>query len=219
MMLEKIVTQDGSYSLYDSSLNETFHSRKGALTESLHVYINEGLKYFVKEYPKTLSLNVFEMGFGTGLNAILTKRFSESNNIKIFYTSIDKYPLSNNQIESVKLKDLSKNESNILNASWGKKINISSFFDIYKIHADFVNVNYKKLYDLIFYDAFAFHAQPSMWSKKNLKISVNLLKKNGIWISYCSKGEVGRILNSFGLLVQRVKGPPGKREMLRAIKI
>ena len=218
-MLEKIVTQDGSYSLYDSSLNETFHSRKGALTESLHVYINEGLKYFVKEYPKTLSLNVFEMGFGTGLNAILTKRFSESNNIKIFYTSIDKYPLSNNQIESVKLKDLSKNESNILNASWGKKINISSFFDIYKIHADFVNVNYKKLYDLIFYDAFAFHAQPSMWSKKNLKRSVNLLKKNGIWISYCSKGEVGRILNSFGLLVQRVKGPPGKREMLRAIKI
>ena len=97
-MLEKILTQDGSYSLYDSNLNETFHSRKGALTESLHVYINEGLKYFVKEYPKTLSLNVFEMGFGTGLNAILTKRFSESNNIKIFYTSIDKYPLSNNQI-------------------------------------------------------------------------------------------------------------------------
>ena len=218
-MLEKILTQDGSYSLYDSDLKETFHSRKGALTESIHVYISEGLDFFLKNKLNIISLEVFEMGFGTGLNAVLSKRFAELNKIKINYTCIDKYPLSDIIIKSVKVNDLSNNEIDILNCNWDETNHISDFFKIHKIYDDFSNINYKNYFDIIFYDAFAYHAQPHMWSEVVLKKSIDLLKKNGIWISYCAKGEVRRLLEKFGLVVYRIPGPPGKREMLRGIKV
>jgi len=217
-MLKKIITQDGSYSLYDSNLNETYHSKKGALTESLHVYISEGLDYWIKENPISESCKIFEMGFGTGLNAVLSKRFSETNKIKVIYSSIEKSPLSFKEIKKVKPKDLSENEDQIFNTSWNEVLQISPFFKIHKIHDDFFNVTYKHSFDIIFYDAFAYHAQPIMWSENALRISIDLLKKNGVWVSYCAKGEVRRIIQRLGLLVQRIPGPPGKREMLRAIK-
>ena len=149
-MLEKILTQDGSYSLYDSDLKETFHSRKGALTESIHVYISEGLDFFLKNKLNIISLEVFEMGFGTGLNAVLSKRFAELKKIKINYTCIDKYPLSDIIIKSVKVNDLSNNEIDILNCNWDETNHISDLFKIHKIYDDFSNINYKNYFDIIF---------------------------------------------------------------------
>lgn len=217
-MLKKITTQDGSCSFYDSVIKETYHSKNGALTESLHVYISKGLDYWINLNQKLELCKVFEMGFGTGLNAVLTKRFSEVNKKTISYSSIEKFPLSFDQIKTVSLKDLSPNENKILNSLWNEIHEISPFFKIHKIHDDFFNIINKDFYDVIFYDPFAYHAQPYMWSEKALKISTNLLKKNGVWVSYCAKGEVRRILERLGLFVERISGPPGKREMLRAIK-
>tara|TARA_B100001175_G_scaffold263675_1_gene233427 strand:+ start:424 stop:1080 length:657 start_codon:yes stop_codon:yes gene_type:complete len=217
-MLEKILTEDGSYSFYNSVLNETYHSKKGALTESQYVYILKGLDFMIKNKPNMKELKVFEMGFGTGLNAVLAKRFAELNQVKLSYTSIDKYPLTDHEINSVKLKTLSKNELNILHSDWGKTIQISLFFNLCKIKDDFLNTNYINSFDIIFYDAFAYHAQPMMWSKSILKKSTDLLKKDGIWVSYCSKGRVRRIMENIGHTVKKIPGPPGKREMLRVTK-
>lgn len=218
-MLKKIITEDGSYSFYNSCIKETYHSRKGALTESLHVYISKGIDYWFEHNSKSELCNIFEMGFGTGLNVILTKRFSEVNQKKVVYSSIEKSPLTNNQIKKVSLKDLSQDEDRILNSLWNKTHIISPLFSIHKIHDDFFNITDKNVFDLIFYDAFAYHAQPNIWSERALKISVDLLKQNGIWVSYCAKGKVRRILEKLGLDVERIPGPPGKREMLRAVKI
>jgi tRNA U34 5-methylaminomethyl-2-thiouridine-forming methyltransferase MnmC len=218
-MLKKILTKDGSYTLYNPDLKETFHSKNGALTESLHVYISEGLEYWIKNNSKVELCNIFEMGFGTGLNAILTNRFSKANQKKITYCSIDKFPLTNNQIKMVSLNDLSEIENYIINSSWNKTHKITSLFSLFKLNDDFLSIKNKQTYDVVFYDAFAYHAQPNIWSEKAIKISTDLLKKNGVWVSYCSKGIVRRILERYGLNVQRIPGPPGKREMLRAIKI
>ena len=218
-MLKKIITEDGSYSFYNSNLKETYHSRKGALTESLHVYISKGIDYWFEHNSKSELCNIFEMGFGTGLNSILTKRFSELNQKKIVYSSIEKFPLTDSQIKIVSFKDLSHDENRILNSIWNKTHIISPLFSILKIYGDFFNVTDKDVFNLIFYDAFAYHAQPNIWSEKALTISVDLLKKNGVWVSYCAKGEVRRILEKLGLFVERIPGPPGKREMLRAVKI
>ena len=217
-MLEKIITEDGSYTFYNSFLNETYHSKKGALTESQYVYILKGLDFMIKNKPDIKEFKVFEMGFGTGLNAVLAKRFAESNHVKLSYTTIDKYPLTDHEINSVKLKTLSKSELKILISDWDKSIQISSFFYLSKIKDDFLNTNFTNSFDIIFYDAFAYHAQPVMWSKTVLKKSTDLLNKNGIWVSYCSKGEVRRIMENIGHTVKKIPGPPGKREMLRVTK-
>lgn len=217
-MLEKILTKDGSFSFYDSVLKETYHSRNGALTESLHVYISNGLKYWLNNNPKAKSCKIFEMGFGTGLNAILTKRFAEENKKKITYSSIEKSPLNYEQIRSVRLKVVSKSEKKLLKSSWDKMHEFAPYFKIHKIHNDFFNLTFKASSDLIFYDAFSYDIQPIMWSEKALKISTDFLKKNGIWVSYCAKGVVRRRLEKLGLSVERIPGPPGKRVMLRAIK-
>ena len=145
-MLKKITTQDGSCSFYDSVIKETYHSKNGALTESLHVYISKGLDYWINLNQKLELCKVFEMGFGTGLNAVLTKRFSEVNKKTISYSSIEKFPLSFDQIKTVSLKDLSPNENKILNSLWNEIHEISPFFKIHKIHDDFFNIINKDFY-------------------------------------------------------------------------
>ena len=117
-MLEKIITDDGSFSLYDTSLNEYYHSKKGAYSESIHVYINNGVDYWFKNNPEKKTCRIFELGFGTGLNALATKRYSESNNLKVKYFSIEKYPLTNFQTQFIKPKYLSISETNIYNSIW-----------------------------------------------------------------------------------------------------
>lgn len=217
-MREKIITNDGSFSLYDTLLNESYHSKNGAFSESIHVYINNGLKYWQKNNPKRKICRIFELGFGTGLNALLTKRYTEEHNLHVKYFSIEKFPLSNIEIELVKPKKLSSSEIYIYNSNWDNEIKLSSLFSIHKIHADFFEYNFTENYDVIFYDAFAFHAQPIMWNYKTLKKSIDVLNKKGVWVTYCSKGDVRRSLELLDVNVKKISGFSGKREMLRAIK-
>lgn len=217
-MKEKIITDDGSFSLYDTSLNEYYHSKKGAYSESIHVYINNGVDYWFKNNPEKKICRIFELGFGTGLNALVTKRYAEENKLKLKYFSIEKYPLTNSQTQLIKPKCLSISEENIYNSSWNHELNLSSFFSIKKIHDDFFKFNFIENYDVIFYDAFAFHAQPLMWKNEALKKSINTLNKKGVWVTYCSKSDVRRVLESFNVDVKKVPGFLQKREMLRVIK-
>lgn len=217
-MREKILTNDGSFSLYDTLLNESYHSKNGAFSESIHVYINNGLKYWQKNNPKIKICRIFELGFGTGLNTLLTKRYAEEHNLHVKYFSIEKFPLSNIEIELVKPEKLSSSERYIYTSNWDNEIKLSSLFSINKIHADFFEYNFTENYDVIFYDAFAFHAQPTMWNYKTLKKSIDVLNKKGVWVTYCSKGDVRRSLELMDVNVKKISGFSGKREMLRAIK-
>ena len=219
-MKKKIITADGSFSVFDSVLNETYHSINGALTESLHVYINSGLLFWKNKMKKQSNFcNIFEMGFGTGLNALLAKRFSDQKKFKVNFFSIEKFPLSSSLYNSIKPIDVSLSEEKIFKAPWNKKFLISKFFTITKIKGDYLDFNYRKSFDIVFYDPFGYNTQPNLWSKKALKISFDLLNKGGVWVSYCSKGKVRRDLLELGMKVHRLDGPPGKREIIRAIKV
>ena len=218
LMKEKIITDDGSFSLFDTSLNEYYHSKKGAYSESIHVYIKNGVDYWLNNNPEKKTCRIFELGFGTGLNALATKRYAESNNLKVNYFSIEKYPLTNFQTQLIKPKHLSISERQIYNSSWNNELNLSPFFSIKKIHDDFFKFNFTENYDVIFYDAFAFHAQPLIWNNQVLKKSIDALNKKGVWVTYSSKADVRRALESFNVDVSKVCGFFEKREMLRVIK-
>ena len=216
-MKEKIITADGSFSYYDSTINECYHSKNGAYSESTHVYINNGLNYWFEKNKKKIC-RIFELGYGTGLNALLAKRYAEKNKLKVFYHTIDKFPLTADQIEVIKPRKLSTSDNFIYSAGWDSEFSLTSFFSIHKIHADFFIYQFDNTYDVFFYDAFAFHAQPQIWEKNILKKSIDVLNNNGVWVTYCSKGIVRRAVESFDVKVEKIPGFSRKREMLRALK-
>ena len=223
-MQKKIfTTKDGSPSIFIDELNETYHSRHGALTESDYVYINKGLSYWL-ENNNIKEVKIFEMGLGTGLNAYLSYIYSLEHQLSIDYVSIEKFPLNKNEIENLKMKDILPEAQyhhffdQLHNSKWNLIHKVSDF-SFHKIKGDFFGMKLGQNFDVLFYDAFGYLAQSEMWEKKALEICFNLLKTEGIWVSYCSKGQVRRDLEKVGFSVERLEGPPGKREMLRAIKL
>ncbi len=217
MLKRKIfITDDGSTSIKIPELNENYHSTHGAIQESKHIYINNGIKYIGKK-----NINIFELGYGTGLNAILSFLESEKSNIKIDYTSIEKYPLTSDEIKKINYFEklnINNNFYNLFTENWDTKIKITDNFCLHKIEGDFTEYNFNKNYDLIFFDAFAPDIQPKLWNKQIFdKISKNL-NNNGIIVTYSVKGDVKRILKSLNFKIELPDGPPGKRNMLRAIK-
>ncbi len=222
-MQKKIIsTGDGSPSLYIEDLNETYHSKHGALTESNFVYISKGLGYWLNQNNKN-ELKVFEMGMGTGLNAYLSYVFSVEHQLTCHYLTIEKYPLSLKEVRSLKMKaSLPALEhqyffDQLHEADWNQEFCQSNFF-FKKVEEDFFNLNLDQSYDVLFYDAFGYHAQSEMWKDKALERCYDILKPGGVWVSYCAKGVVRKSLEKIGFSVERLEGPPGKREMLRAIK-
>ena len=221
MKKQIITTADGSKTIHFPEWNESYHSKHGAIQEAKHVYIESGLDFRQKQ-DDALSLNVLEFGFGTGLNAYLTAIYAKKNQIKITYHSVEKYPLG--------LEDISNfNFGNILKAKsidykklhlieWEKPIKISDEFQLNKIQADFKNFESQNKYDIIFFDAFGPRVQPELWDKPLLQKCFDLLAPNGVWVTYSCKGSVRRYLQDIGFQVEKIAGPPGKREMLRAIK-
>ncbi len=222
-MKKKIIsTGDGSPSLYIEELNETYHSKHGALTESSYVYIKKGLAHWLDQNNKK-ELKVFELGMGTGLNAYLSYVFSVNQKISCEYLSIEKYPLSLKEIRSLKMKEsLPAREhyhffDQLHEMEWNQMFSQSDFF-FKKVKKDFFSIGLDDSYDVLFYDAFGYHAQSNMWQENALQICHEILKPGGVWVSYCAKGDVRRRLEKIGFSVERLEGPPGKREMLRAIK-
>ncbi len=219
-MNELRITSDGSHTLYSNTFREYFHSIFGAITESQHVFINNGLHY-LKKNPVT----IFEIGFGTGLNAYLTLLYALKNKQSVIYYAIEKYPLEAHDILSLNYTNILATESHedeifmqLHAAEWGKLIEIKSNFSIFKIKGDATLFLPDFYFDLIYYDAFAPEKQPEMWTYEIFRRLYGKLNQGGILVTYCVKGDVKRALKKAGFNIEKLPGPPGKREVLRAVK-
>lgn len=218
-MMELERTADGSYTLYVPELDEHYHSVKGALTESQHIFIEMGLKHSPAPEPRIL-----EIGLGTGLNAFLTLLAAEEMQRKVHYTGIERYPLAEETLRQLDYPGIvgKKHEEDyyaIHQAPWEKEIILSPWFTLHKIEGDFTRHTFQKGYDIIYFDAFAPEKQPEMWEQALFNTLYNVLNEGGILTTYCAKGIVRRMLQTAGFTVERLPGPPGgKREILRATK-
>jgi len=223
--LRVITTDDGSHSLFVPHLNETYHSSFGAITESEHIFIEAGLNYFFESNPQTNQVCIFELGFGTGLNALLSYRYALHNHISIKYISIERDPLpldfamTLNYPGFVDLKNSSDVYRSMHESPWNQPIQLSNFFLLEKIH---MSVEFyegrRNLADVIYYDAFAPGIQPALWSREILKMMYSITKNGGMLVTYCAQGQFRRDLKAVGFEVEKLPGPPGKKEIVRAIK-
>ena len=221
MDISIIKTADGSDSLFVKDLNEHYHSTHGAIQESRHVYIDAGLKYISSNNN---SINILEIGFGTGLNALLTSIEAEGLKLKINYTTLEAYPLDIEIINKLNYADCVSGENqkeiftSIHTCEWEKSIPISPFFNLHKIKNALQEIEFTDTYNLIYFDAFAPNVQPEMWTEEVFTKLYSVLKPNGSIVTYCAKGEVKRTLKKVGFEVESLPGPPGKREMVRGNK-
>jgi tRNA U34 5-methylaminomethyl-2-thiouridine-forming methyltransferase MnmC len=219
-VLKIITTSDGSHSILNEELNETYHSVHGAIQESAHVFIKSGLEYGHENFPTPIS--IFELGFGTGLNALLTLRYSLQRQKKIHYTSIEESPLPSeiwSQLNYGPLINLTDEFQILHKATWEIAQHITPDFNLLKLHTTLQQFEIPYgAYDLIYYDAFAPSKQPELWSFSILEKISHGLKPGGVIVTYCAKGQLKRDLATLGLAVETLAGPPGKKEMVRALK-
>ena len=217
MKLELVNTNDGSNSLKNLIINDSYHSKYGAINESKHIFINNGLKRISKK-----KIRVLEIGFGTGLNALLTQLYCDKKKQNIIYHTIDNLPLKKDTYSSLNYCDQLKIDKDIFlkihNSLWENEIKLSNFFVLKKINCDFTKKLFNEKYDLIYFDAFSPSKQPEMWVLDNFKKLYNCLNRNGVLITYSSKGDVKRTIKEVGFNVFSVEGPTGKREITLACK-
>lgn len=222
MQRNLVITADGSHTVELPALNVSYHSRHGAIRESMHVYLEAGLTHFLRKSPAPGACRIFEMGFGTGLNALLTVLDAEKLQQKICYTAVEAYPLEKsftdqlNYCEQLSRPDLQPVFNQLHSAPWEEEIILTPFFTLKKIHADLNNFSPDQIFHLIYYDAFAPNAQPELWTEEIFKKLYQTLVPGGILVTYCSKGDVQRAMKAAGFRVEKLPGPPGKREMVRA---
>lgn len=237
--MERIIenTADGSRTIFIPELNEHYHSVKGAKTESEHIFINKGFNHIQKQ-----EVSVFEVGFGTGLNALLTLLEAEKQTKKTLYRAVELYPLDwqtinqlsyiDSLLEEEQYAEFSRNNIEQLfeklhTAKWGERVEITPLFTLEKIHtslSDYLQTSHAEgkdsfQADVIYFDAFAPEKQPEMWSKEVFSGMYSITKDSGVLTTYCAKGAIRRTLKEVGYEVERLEGPPnGKREILRANK-
>lgn len=231
MLSRKIIlTEDGSATIHLEEWNESYHSKHGAVQEAYHVFIRNGLDYF----KENSELSILEIGFGTGLNALISFLEISETHQKINYTGIEKYPVLEEEFRVLNypkaLKqfnpDLKFSETEILeiynslmNARWEEFQSIHPNFQLKKAQADFLEFDYpKETFDLIYFDAFGARVQPELWTEELFEKLFQSIKSGGMLTTYSSKGSVRRALISVGFRVEKRPGPPGKREMLVAFK-
>ena len=219
MYSELFITEDGSHTLFVPTIDECYHSTHGAVQESQHIFINSGFKQCDKS-----EIRVLEIGFGTGLNTFLTLMEAEKTGKKVYYTSLEKYPveveqaLQLNYVEN-RFPDLKKEFELLHTSPWNTKVPITSFFLLQKIQADFTIFDLDEMYDVIYFDAFSPEKQPEMWSEALFEKIYSHCNPEAILTTYCSKGIVRRAMQAAGFLVDRLPGPPGKREILRSRRL
>jgi tRNA U34 5-methylaminomethyl-2-thiouridine-forming methyltransferase MnmC len=219
--LKIITTSDGSHSLLNDSLNETYHSVHGAIQESQHVFIKNGLVYFQQQNAASV-VSIFEVGFGTGLNALLTLLHAETHAGKIVYTTIEADPLEEEIWSKLNYcETLGRPEyyQALHKSKWDSKIFLYHDFTLQKLHSTLEeSMLPAQTFDVIYFDAFAPSKQPELWGLSVLTKIFHAMKQGGIFITYCAKGQLKRDLISLGLKVETLAGPPGKKEMVRATK-
>lgn len=220
-MLQIITTKDGSQSLLNPKLNETYHSIHGARQESLHVFIKHGLDFVVQQHAKK-SVKILEIGFGTGLNALLTEQYAKEHKITIEYTTLEAFPVNESIWQQLTYAQTEAEQEifyKLHHEPWDQWTEVRPGFMLRKINSTLQTVSFDHNYfDVVYFDAFAPNKQPEMWELPMLQKTINALTSVGIFVTYCAKGQLKRDLVSCGTTVETLPGPPGKREMIRAIK-
>jgi tRNA U34 5-methylaminomethyl-2-thiouridine-forming methyltransferase MnmC len=216
-------TEDGSHTIAIPSKKITYHSIHGALQESRQVFIEYGLKYFVNNYDcanKTIA--VFEMGLGTGLNALLTWQEAVLLKQKVFYQAIELFPVTIPEANSLNYDSFLSAENirlpGIHQSAWNELNVLDEYFSFIKTKADIQVFETADKFNIVYFDAFDPEAQPALWTENIFKKMFDMLHNDGILVTYCSKGIVQRAMKAAGFIVQKLKGPPGKREVIRAVK-
>lgn len=216
-----IVTGDGTHTLFVPELHEHYHSTFGALTESMHVFIEAGLRF----HSAKKQITVFEVGFGTGLNALLTCIEAIEKGIDVLYYTVEKNPVEPEIIEKLNYPEnippMNRTRElfrAIHTAEWDKIVIIHERFRLHKVHADITRYMPDFSCDVIYFDAFAPEKQAEVWTGVIFKNLYNVLNQGGILTTYCVKGDVKRMLKVAGFSLEKLPGPPGKREILRGRK-
>ena len=213
-------TADGSNTLYNETIGEHYHSKHGALQESKHVFIGAGLQFVA---AKQSEISILEVGFGTGLNFILTLEYFQANNIQLDYTSIEAFPLSAALIEQTGYS------AYVPQAIWDSFMtnyqaalqapqSLSALSTLEIPHTTLAAFNTPKKFDIIYYDAFSVQHQPEMWSDEIIAHACSFLKPGGTFVTYAITGKLKRAVKACGFTIEKLPGAPGKREMLRAVK-
>lgn len=224
MTHEFIRTEDGSTTLYVPELNEHYHSVHGAIQESMHIFIRAGIEYYRNNTPVPSGcLRILEAGFGTGLNAYLTLVHASAQEMTVIYHSLEKYPLTPEEAAQLNYTEYIPNScpehfNQLHETPWETLTEITPGFSLYKHRQDLRDTHFPPEFDIVFFDAFNPGVQPHLWTAEVFRQFFAALKPGGILVTYCVKGIVKQALRKVGFTLKRLPGPPGKREMLRAVK-
>lgn len=215
-----ITTADGSHTLRVNEWHETYHSIYGAVQESKHVYIEAGLKPLLQ---KSKSVSIFEMGFGTGLNAFLTMLESSKAAVKTYYETVEMYPLNESEYSVLNYaKTVSSAQEYLLQkihkAAWNRAVDLNPNFTLAKYDNNLLDYQTSHTFDLVYFDAFAPDIQPELWSENVFEKIYSLMNPEAVLVTYCSKSIVRKSMQRVGLQVKKMPGPVGKREIVRAVK-
>lgn len=219
MEREIIRTKDGSTTIHIKDWDECYHSKHGAIQEAQHVFIKNGLALYQNQ-----SVSILEIGFGTGLNAFITYLESKKLNLDIDYVGVEAYPVSISELSAMNyVSELNADDKNAIfnlfhESNWEEKVVIDPFFTITKRQQFFEEINDFEQYDLIYFDAFGYRVQPDLWSTSIFEKMYTALRPGGKLVTYAARGVVKRSMIEVGFTVEKLPGPPGKREMFRATK-
>ncbi|QVY64123.1 tRNA (5-methylaminomethyl-2-thiouridine)(34)-methyltransferase MnmD [Polaribacter sp. Q13] len=217
MKREILITSDGSSTIHLPDWNEQYHSKNGSINETYHVFINSGLSQVTED-----KVAILEIGFGTGLNCFITYLEARKD---IDYVGVEAYPVTPEEVEKMNFiavleaEKESETFKKMHTVSWEEKHQISDTFSLTKRKQFFEDIEDKDAFNLIYFDAFGARVQPQLWTVEIFQKMYDSLKENGILVTYSAKGSVRRAMQEVGFVVERLPGPPGKREMLRATKI
>lgn len=216
-----MTTADGSTTIHIPEWNEQYHSKHGAIQEAYHVFIKMGLNHL----PENISpVKILEIGFGTGLNALITSLEAKNQNRNVMYCGVEGYPVSQEemlQLNYATALDHASAEAyfqKINEGNWEENFEVHDQFQLIKQEKMFDEIENKNEFDLIYFDAFGARVQPELWEVSMFQKMYEAIKENGVLVTYSAKGSVRRALQEVGFVVERLEGPPGKREMLRATK-
>lgn len=223
MKREIIRTGDGTSTIYLPEWEENYHSKHGATQEALHVFIEKGLTHYLSK-SSVNKVSILEIGFGTGLNALLSILQARVQELDMHYSAVEAYPVQQEELDSLNYAEVLDQENiaqlfkKLHDSPWEQEIDLAPYFRLHKRKQFFSEISDVDRFDLIYFDAFGPRVQPELWTEIIFEKMYKALRDNGSLVTYSAKGAVRRAMQTVGFEVERLEGPPGKREMLRANK-